>query len=151
MTDEWDDPLPPFIMIKPERVKSYEAKYLGIGRCRELQVVSRDSSRPAAVLQCVWHGGTVAKIYERDSIPSMPYQPVKPDPLAVRDIPMSDDNDWSDYESGPFCIHWSYVGDCDKVCQCGHPCGYHDGNCRECQCQEFKDKVQDGALRDIDG
>ena len=23
---------------------------------------------------------------------------------------------WEDYESGPFCVHWSELGDCDEVC-----------------------------------
>lgn len=36
------------------------------------------------------------------------------------------DRDWTDYESGPFCRHWSDPADCDKMCAgCGHGCTSH--------------------------
>jgi hypothetical protein len=73
-------------MVKPDRVQAYESKYLGIGRCRELQVTKREGSIPRAVLTVVWHGGTSAKIYEKDAVPVMPYQPVKPEALTLEDI-----------------------------------------------------------------
>jgi hypothetical protein len=50
----------------------------------------------------------------------------------------------TEYESGPFCRHWSDPADCDEVCaRCGHPCRQHcgdDGSCDEtgCTCQEWK-------------
>lgn len=56
-----------------------------------------------------------------------------------------DDNDeWEDYESGPFCRHWSDPEDCDAVCvTCGHGCTRHDfgvpGECFEdgCDCVKW--------------
>lgn len=50
---------------------------------------------------------------------------------------MSDD--WADYESGPFCRHWSDPTDCEIVCaRCGHRCVNHpldlDLGCHECDC-----------------
>lgn len=36
-----------------------------------------------------------------------------------------DDSSW-DYDSGPFCRHWSDPSECDKVCAtCGHRCIDH--------------------------
>lgn len=56
---------------------------------------------------------------------------------------MSDENDWSDYESGPFCRHWGDPADCDIPCgRCGHRCSQHGGgSCivDECACDEFVD------------
>lgn len=50
--------------------------------------------------------------------------------------------DW-DYETGPFCRHWSDPSDCYEMCKCGHPCRrhllYEDGNCDECDCEKFED------------
>lgn len=49
-----------------------------------------------------------------------------------------DDSEWPD--SGPFCRHWSEVGDCDEKCaRCGHTCSDHgslgdDSRCRVCDC-----------------
>lgn len=55
---------------------------------------------------------------------------------------------WEDFETGPFCRHWSDPSDCDKLCKCGHTCRRHslfeDGDCNECDCQHFTD-VDDGA------
>lgn len=41
---------------------------------------------------------------------------------------MADENldDWSDYESGPFCRHWSEPSECEEKCmKCGHSCQEH--------------------------
>lgn len=53
--------------------------------------------------------------------------------------------DWSDYESGPFCSHWSDAFDCDEPCLgCGHECREHvSGICvpyvkdADCLCKRF--------------
>ena len=54
------------------------------------------------------------------------------------------DDDWDDYESGPFCRHWAEPGDCDIVCAtCSHGCWRHYGDsvgkCDEdgCACKEW--------------
>ena len=52
------------------------------------------------------------------------------------------ENDWDDYETGPFCQHWcSPPGDCEKKCECGHECAQHWGEleCRAegCECERF--------------
>lgn len=46
---------------------------------------------------------------------------------------MNEETDWGDYESGPFCRHWSDY-DCEVVCaRCGHRCTHHSiGNDEEC-------------------
>lgn len=47
-----------------------------------------------------------------------------------------DDSDWSDYDSGPFCRHWSDPADCDRECTtCKHPCSEHYGHDDECRHQ----------------
>lgn len=52
----------------------------------------------------------------------------------------STDN-YLDYESGPFCRHFSDPADCEKKCVgCGHECqdhNYSDGNysCCLCDCE----------------
>lgn len=56
---------------------------------------------------------------------------------------MSDD----EYDSGPFCRHWSDPADCDEKCaDCGHDCTGHawgDGDtyCLDasCKCEEWKE------------
>lgn len=55
---------------------------------------------------------------------------------------MSDGSDeWEDYESGPYCLHWS--DGCDEKCvSCGHECKRHGwgyDECDECACKEFKE------------
>jgi hypothetical protein len=46
-----------------------------------------------------------------------------------------DGQDWSNYDSGPFCRHWFETYDCEIKCaNCGHVCTrhkYEDGR-REC-------------------
>ena len=54
--------------------------------------------------------------------------------------------DDGEYESGPYCQHWSEPWDCEDPCVCGHPCkrhDIHDRDCRErsCSCKKFEDKV----------
>ena len=55
-----------------------------------------------------------------------------------------DDFDPSDYESGPFCKHFSDPSDCDELCKCEHLCKEHDydGYCtvEDCPCEKFEDK-----------
>lgn len=55
-------------------------------------------------------------------------------------MPLSDDGD----ATGPFCLHWSELGDCDEAClnpACGHRCDKHSSHegweCRVegCECQ----------------
>lgn len=53
-----------------------------------------------------------------------------------------DESDWSEYESGPFCRHWSDPWECENVCKCGHTCPEHsscDNSCNVegCDCQEW--------------
>lgn len=52
-----------------------------------------------------------------------------------------DDSEREDYDSGPFCRHWSDPADCEIVCaNCGHRCGQHeDSECSECNCEEWKE------------
>jgi hypothetical protein len=53
-------------------------------------------------------------------------------------------DDVEDYSSGPFCPHWSSLGDCDELCKCSHTCNKHN-NSRECCtvdgciCDKFED------------
>jgi len=57
-----------------------------------------------------------------------------------------DPDEYEDYESGPYCQHWSELGFCEDPCVCGHACRQHsafiDDGCdvAECECQEFKAK-----------
>ena len=57
---------------------------------------------------------------------------------------MSEDY-WDNYETGPFCRHWSDPADCDIHCaNCGHKCCQHDFNDGEClvdgcDCEGWKD------------
>ena len=59
---------------------------------------------------------------------------------------MSEDEEYVEYESGPYCRHWSEVGDCVLLCAtCGHRCWEHEvgsgAACMEdgCACEEWKD------------
>lgn len=55
----------------------------------------------------------------------------------------TEETDGEDYETGPFCRHWSDPSDCDVLCKCGHKCCQHsmyeDGECNECDCEHFTD------------
>lgn len=62
------------------------------------------------------------------------------------------EDDWTDYESGPFCRHYGDPNDCDEVCAtCGHRCTQHrfgdwdTTECTEdgCECEEWKDSDGD--------
>ena len=47
-----------------------------------------------------------------------------------------------EYDSGPFCGHWSDPIDCEHLCaNCGHRCGMHYDKCSEdgCTCEEWKE------------
>lgn len=58
---------------------------------------------------------------------------------------LEDSNDWSDYDSGPFCQHFSTPYDCMDICICGHACSEHDReipyecNNDDCNCSGFAD------------
>ena len=44
-------------------------------------------------------------------------------------------DDFEDYESGPFCIHWGDPADCEDLCLregCGHKCHFHSCGGFEC-------------------
>lgn len=56
---------------------------------------------------------------------------------------IDDETEDSDWESGPFCIHWDDPGDCNDLCKCGHTCTQHGGghwSCEVCDCQKFEDQ-----------
>lgn len=56
-----------------------------------------------------------------------------------------DTDDWSDYESGPFCAHWGGE-DCDHPCgACGHRCHSFDDVCptEGCGCEECTEETKD--------
>jgi len=66
----------------------------------------------------------------------------------MTDIDIEDD-DWTEYESGPFCRHWYDPSDCEILCAtCGHRCcrhGYGDGcGCEEdgCACSDWKEPAE---------
>lgn len=56
-----------------------------------------------------------------------------------------------EYESGPWCEHWSHPSDCDAMCKCGHKCHQHDiysdeerwCNVDDCDCKAFEDVVEE--------
>lgn len=50
------------------------------------------------------------------------------------DYEENSDEDWEDYQSGPYCQHWSDPGDCDEICaNCGRtwPEHYRNEGCGE--------------------
>ena len=53
-----------------------------------------------------------------------------------------DADDWSDYQTGPFCRHFA-LDDCDEECLCGHTCSEHDvGGCcndPDCDCEKWEE------------
>lgn len=54
----------------------------------------------------------------------------------------NDGNDWEDYDSGPYCRHWSDPSDCEITCaNCGHHCQRHSivepSNCFDCKCNKW--------------
>lgn len=49
---------------------------------------------------------------------------------------------WDEYDSGPFCTHWSEAYSCEIKCSCGHACKDHNfftDQCEECGCVQFRD------------
>jgi hypothetical protein len=58
------------------------------------------------------------------------------------------DEEEQDYDTGPFCRHWSHPADCDEPCatqDCGHSCTLHmHGACAEecCPCTEYTEKEE---------
>lgn len=65
------------------------------------------------------------------------------------DVDDEDDADDPGYESGPFCVHWSELGNCTETCfACKHPCHGH-GGCRggerECACEETVAEPEEGG------
>lgn len=73
-----------------------------------------------------------------DEIMALLYGPPVGDADEGRRGAVSDD--WSDYETGPFCRHWGDPADCDIPCgECEHRCTQHgatDGlsGCLEADC-----------------
>ena len=59
-----------------------------------------------------------------------------------------EEGEWDNYESGPFCQHWSDPSDCDQLCECGHQCHDHEswdeGKCKAegCSCEKFTDNTE---------
>lgn len=52
------------------------------------------------------------------------------------------DDDLADYESGPYCQHFSDPGDCEEICRCGHKCNEHlfdTCNVNNCPCEGFQE------------
>ena len=50
-----------------------------------------------------------------------------------------DENEEEPWETGPFCQHWSYAHDCDRVCAtCGVTCAHHD-DCDGDGCAQWKE------------
>ena len=56
----------------------------------------------------------------------------------------SDDRDFTDYDSGPYCRHWGDPSDCEEKCSArGHRCGFHYlDSCNEikCACTGWKEE-----------
>ncbi len=64
---------------------------------------------------------------------------------------MSDEREWNNYESGPFCRHWDDPSDCDIECAvCGHRCPRHecedgDFSCLDCDCPAWTENEEEVA------
>lgn len=55
-------------------------------------------------------------------------------------------DDWSDYDSGPFCPHWDSPYSCQQKCEkCDHFCYDHNSDVNDnwgctkffCECKQF--------------
>lgn len=59
------------------------------------------------------------------------------------DSVIGDDVDREEWDSGPFCRHWSDPSDCNELCKCGHKCSEHayGDYCvvDDCTCDGFDD------------
>jgi hypothetical protein len=64
---------------------------------------------------------------------------------------MTDEVDWENFDSGPFCRHWGELGGCDEACaRCGHGCNVHRGTdaCDECDmCIEWVEADDTDTLK----
>jgi hypothetical protein len=54
--------------------------------------------------------------------------------------PEEEEEESAEYDSGPFCWHWSDPSDCDEECldpNCKHRCGEHRPECsvEGCPCE----------------
>lgn len=57
-----------------------------------------------------------------------------------------EDSEWSENQSGPFCLHYSDPSECDAICKCGHECKNHrHGGCNidGCDCDDFTEANTD--------
>lgn len=77
----------------------------------------------------------------------------RPAPSLNRSHAVTLEDDYVDeYDSGPFCRHWSDPADCKELCgRCGHGCiehAYDDGdrscNVEGCPCKEWSDGPPSG-------
>ena len=72
---------------------------------------------------------------------------------------MDEEIDWENYETGPFCEHWSDPQDCTEICdRCGHKCCQHQkeysgalalaGDCgvEGCTCDHFVNQNPEGGI-----
>lgn len=57
----------------------------------------------------------------------------------MSDDVLDDEGEREEYDSGPFCRHWSDPSDCDEKCaRCGHLCSAHSfDDCSQCDCPEW--------------
>ena len=60
---------------------------------------------------------------------------------------MTEDDEFSYQDSGPYCRHWTDFGSCNATCtKCGHGCQDHEdtypSECTiaTCDCKEWKEK-----------
>jgi hypothetical protein len=62
---------------------------------------------------------------------------------------MAPEEEMEDWESGPYCQHWSDPSDCEVECTCGHFCRDHCGSddclIAECKCESFANKKEGAA------
>lgn len=57
---------------------------------------------------------------------------------------MTDEKEDLDYDSGPYCRHWSDPSECRQLCgRCRHTCTSHWEGCDVdgCACTEFDDEI----------
>lgn len=58
---------------------------------------------------------------------------------------MTEEYDWGQYETGPFCRHWDSPSGCEIKCAaCGHGCAAHqyeqdDTSCMQCDCLKWEE------------
>jgi hypothetical protein len=62
------------------------------------------------------------------------------------EVDLGAEPEWNEWDTGPFCIHYSDPCDCEEKCAaCGHECRQHAGgypgmgcSVENCNCEEFK-------------